>query len=693
MLTNIALCWDHGTKPRIQISLDRERLCTFASEAEAVQLVFAIDGRVVERWTRQSDGNWHGTDKIFCEPEGLKLQPNLLPTLLTVSTKDGRSLEEVDLTQCDLRDDVVIFDLKDAVMRDSENASLDPNREYALLCEADLDLSGISNPPWDKVGSRKVYRLPPPWPEDVRLLLGDLIFWEPVIRRRPPREQINIILRTPQNVRVALGSNSFLTVEGLPADAREVKLFIGKKEKGIEVSRGANTWDTARPVAMSVDFAMGLETTRVQVKREASVRCYRPRLSFQLTGMAVITSNEQGSSGPQWRRHEPTIPLNVAGGHGSGRIFTTCDDRDVLVYEGPRLAGRLRSQILRVSDLHGWGGAVTVEGDDVTQLASATEDRGCMNFYLDSLLGRPMPRQIRLRSPIEPGSSHRLIVWSGDTRGPNLLNEISPSHIRVENEGFVWKIEDSPMVLALGLSFEGVCLGSWWKEENIVRCLRGQVILEFFAALRWLKVPVLSPGIEATMRAAVMTSPIQFLKAWWLSGGLQPGLKHRNPDQGIDTVVRWFLWDWRRSNMQTQTVNRILDMFAPEGTDSSGDRIAASVVAIGKLCPPLVWSSRLVMTRPKYAKRALRRLLALPDDAQEEQFATKLTTLAEECAKRTRAECKKVEELKETLIQALEANTKTDADADRHLRRIAETEVGRCYLAASILHRLTQRTG
>jgi hypothetical protein len=99
------------------------------------------------------------------------------------------------------------------------------------------------------------------------------------------------------------------------------------------------------------------------------------------------------------------------------------------------------------------------------------------------------------------------------------------------------------------------------------------------------------------------------------------------------------------------------------------------------------------MTRPKYAKRALRRLLTLPDDAQEEQFATKLATLAEEWAKRTGTERKKIEDLKETLIQALEANTKTDADADRQLRRIAETESGRCYLAASILHRLTQCTG
>ena len=269
------------------------------------------------------------------------------------------------------------------------------------------------------------------------------------------------------------------------------------------------------------------------------------------------------------------------------------------------------------------------------------------------------------------------------------MEEVPSSRIRVENDGLVWKVDGLQNILALALSYQGVRLGSYWREDQIVRILHGQIPIELHATLRWLKIPILSERMKIPFQKAVNASPFAFLKAWWRHEGLQPSLRYSPADQDIETlqtVARSFLWEWQGSKDATE---RMLSAFSGKSLDKPDDRINA-VLAAGRVCPSLTWSARFCLQPSKYARRALRRLLVRSDDFPSEKFESALTDLREECAIRTILKVTELQYLAEKMLATLKAKTRMDPQTDSRVRRIAETSIGRDFLVASIALYLTK---
>jgi len=71
-----------------------------------------------------------------CQPPGAKT--NLRPKLLSIST-EGELLKEIDLFEMGMVEPLLVFDLKLGTQVNL-GSRLDPSRDYALVCDADLSV-------------------------------------------------------------------------------------------------------------------------------------------------------------------------------------------------------------------------------------------------------------------------------------------------------------------------------------------------------------------------------------------------------------------------------------------------------------------------------------------------------------------------------------------------------------------------
>ncbi|HXJ43099.1 MAG TPA: hypothetical protein VNH18_27710, partial [Bryobacteraceae bacterium] len=149
------LQWEYPSKPRLVLRLNEERICQILGESESA--TFAIDGRVVDRWLSQEGGGWRGKRELPCQPESAK--PNLRPRQLSISS-EGKPVEEIDLLEVGMGEPLLIFDLKSGHPVDPASR-LEPNRDYALICDTDLSVPDAL--PALKLKNCSAYRLVAPW--------------------------------------------------------------------------------------------------------------------------------------------------------------------------------------------------------------------------------------------------------------------------------------------------------------------------------------------------------------------------------------------------------------------------------------------------------------------------------------------------------------------------------------------------
>jgi hypothetical protein len=154
------LRWEHLSKPQLSLQLNDERIYEILGESDSA--IFAIDGRVVDRWTAQESGGWRGKRELPCQPEGAK--PNLRPSLLCISS-EGKLLDEIDLSEIGMGEPLLAFDLENGASV-SITSKLNSKRDYALICDPDLSVPEVILAVILK--DCAAYRLASPWPQDLR---------------------------------------------------------------------------------------------------------------------------------------------------------------------------------------------------------------------------------------------------------------------------------------------------------------------------------------------------------------------------------------------------------------------------------------------------------------------------------------------------------------------------------------------
>jgi hypothetical protein len=130
--------WDNASKPCFQLRLNEERVYELLAGKNAA--VFTVDGVVVDRWSMDAGGVFRGNRLLTCQKAG---QPsNMRPQSLSISC-NGEPIETVDFAAFGFDDPFLIFDLASGGKVDA-NEILQPNRDYALVCDPDLNVAGAA---------------------------------------------------------------------------------------------------------------------------------------------------------------------------------------------------------------------------------------------------------------------------------------------------------------------------------------------------------------------------------------------------------------------------------------------------------------------------------------------------------------------------------------------------------------------
>ncbi|HXI41951.1 MAG TPA: hypothetical protein VNH83_18350, partial [Bryobacteraceae bacterium] len=239
------LQWEYPSKPRLVLRLNEERICQILGESESA--TFAIDGRVVDRWLSQEGGGWRGKRELPCQPESAK--PNLRPRQLSISS-EGKPVEEIDLLEVGMGEPLLIFDLKSGHPVDPASR-LEPNRDYALICDTDLSVPDAL--PALKLKNCSAYRLVAPWHRELRIVCGGILYWQPKLDEGEQFQPIRLTIESPSGDVAEIGSASTVDVMGVPPDATAVSLIADNSSHSM-VHVGC-VWQTAEPMQITLGIA------------------------------------------------------------------------------------------------------------------------------------------------------------------------------------------------------------------------------------------------------------------------------------------------------------------------------------------------------------------------------------------------------------------------------------------------------
>ncbi|HEY6343011.1 MAG TPA: hypothetical protein VIY49_16075 [Bryobacteraceae bacterium] len=656
------LVWDGGS-PALMLSFDEARARDALEGYDFATI--AVDRQVVGRWIRQENGQWSGR-LVPCQKQGART--NWRPQLLSISSGDA-TVREVDLgSELGLNEPLLIFDIANGRLVPGER--IDVRRGYAFLCDPDIEVPGAQV--W-RSRDRSIFRLAPPLSADTRVLCGGEMYWQPQVREGPPRRSFNLGLEASPGDVLETGAAANLLVTGVPEDVTSAELVIHAGTRRL-LREGAR-WRTESPVRISLELAMGEERTRIRLRGEAFSRTVPAKVALNVRGVAVLAS--EGDEAPRWESPRRGFPLNRAGGAGKARVLIQgCSGE---VYEGPRSVCKLRSPILDFRELRGWGAPLGVRGDDGAEIALADSvvDRGCIDFPLPSSLSL----RLLLRTPLQPNGRYAVLAWGDIDAQPR---NIAPAEVKAENDGFVWRFPNPGHVAAAAVTYEGAPLGAYWDASSIKPALLRQPSAKRFALLRWLKFPILDERHRGEIQSSVLRAPAEFVRGWLGDGFLPAGLVHRVAEEGLDGVIRAFLWT--HVEREARRMWEIAKAFPRSGggLHDPTERARSVLIRLAEACPPLAYNLAKLSLRVPMAW-AYRRAI-------EEVVAASLERSSVGALGRQVAELVGVEQ--RTLVEAVVGMAGYLDDLGplplniNDLRRAGERQIGRRYLTAALLLRL-----
>jgi hypothetical protein len=687
-VNSFKLVWETKHKPRIKINIDRETVVSAAEENDVTKLNFSIDNRIVERWQLQPNNQWLGSDLIFCEPRRLEDNPNLTPKILSISSAEGQIIDEIDLSESIVHDDIVLYDITSEMFLPSEESQLDPTREIVILCNEDLVLEGTSNQEWIKIGNHRIYRLIPPWTEAIKIMLDDIIFWEPQIVYKNDIERFSLEVATPNNKSVKLGNKSILTISGVPDDALDVKLYIGKQ--CFKTDKKDGTWYTKDEIEISTEIAMKQVKIRPRIIRADSERVYYCKVNIAVLGL--IIADDSYRSNDDYIYQDSSRDLNIANGKIYYKIYNGNSKSKSMIYEGFRLSEISQKRSLSTSNFIGCGDVLFAEtNNEILPLASSCIDRGHISFYFDKLLGTPTSKQIRFRWPIEFSKYHKLYALLPNEFKSVALYEIPGDKlIRKDEDGCWWEIIDAiHNPLSIALSYKGKCLGAHWDTKRLIQLLTNSSLLEMFALLRWLKFPLLARDNRDEIREVIWKNPIDFLKAYILNEGLPDYLLNKESDEWVCSIVRNYLWNWD-PGLSKKTEMPFLKLFWPDKYDSKNRAIVNQIIIISKLCPPLLRVyKRNIHNMRKALNEGLLELLGLPVHASHNDVSMKMGEIR--IKMNYIFSINRNMDIEEEFSNSTINEKRLSRDYEKTIRRLGEKEMGRVYLSAALLKTFIKR--
>jgi len=657
-LCELLLRWDYPAKPGLWLRLNKERVYEILGGRD--RAAFAVDGRVVDRWTLQEGGGWRGRSELPCQAEGAK--HNLRPNLMSISS-DGKLLEEVDLLEMGMGEPLLIFDLGNGSMV-SLTSKLSPSADYGLICDTDLSVPAVTQAV--KLKDRVAYRLTSPWPQDLSVVCDGIKYWEPTVEQKEPIKPIRLKLESLPGETTQIESACRVNVTGVPEDVIVVSVVAGGWS--YHTTKLGAVWQTERPVQITLGMALGKERIRINIRSDRFSRTVTPKLSLNLRGIACLEAD----------------------GAGRARVFVGEDKAEL--FEGPCFVGKISSRTFQLGDLHGWGAPLISrsEGHLDTVLVESVEDYGSGKF-VPSLFGGQTRAWLTWQVPISRGKEHRIFVWSQISQKPRDLPAIE---VASQQGDFRWKLPNLGVAAAMAIAYQGTRLASYWASEPIIKALGHYPPNGLFALLRWLKVPVLNPVFSPAMQQAVDLDPAEFVSGWLDDDALQYGLVHRPAEQGLYAVIRKFLWNYTDRN--ERRMEALARTFPADGKPQTELEVfRSSITRLGEICPSLSYNfARLKLRGDKYRKyvcAAAAAMLRQPETTEFVQLRNRRIADRRECANLIKVSPEALEKGVNAYGAYLDNQVSDYKQFEPDLRRLGETLCGRPFLTASLLIRLLER--
>lgn len=667
--------WDSASKPCFQLRLNEERVYELLTGKNTA--VFTVDGVVVDRWSIDANGAFRGSRLLTCQKAGQL--SNLRPQSLSISC-NGEPIETVDFGTFGFDDPFLIFDLGTGGKVDAREI-LQLNRDYALVCDTDLKIAGVT---FVKGKGRSVYRLGRPLTEETQLKCGEDVIWEPQLSMLRVQQPLRITLSSGSQKTAEIGSPVQFVATGVPEDAESVTLFVGANATRL-ISMG-DGWATANAIPVSLDILTGNIRLRVRVEGAHYKRAVLPKLKFDVSGVAILENVRT----PTWQRPK-NGRLNRASGDGWARIF---DSGDFKLREGSRLIGTKRSNTIELRDLNAWGASLCADFDGIGDrtLAQVVEDKGCIELYVPATLGGGS-HSLYLRNPIMPVREHSVFVWQDVDAAPSI---IPAEKIRVESDGFLWRFVLGGSAQLIAIAYEGICLGAYWNPDYVASSLRKPTSPETIALFRWLKVPLLSEPFLDPLKRLIRQSPAIFLRGWLNEGVLRKPFLHRDAESGIETVVRSLFWDYSegRTKQIHELASALQSRFSHELTASPIENFRKTLLLLGEICPAFAYSMARVDSHDDRYRRSILSVIhdaAGLDQPTEAQVRSALGDMTRDCAKLVHITPDALSKLSRR-YEAFLSGKEPRFEEINLVNRIAEYRRGREFLIASLLVYCLERT-
>lgn len=536
LIKSILLRWDIGQPPCLVLVLDKEDIEEHLNGRQDIsELDVFVDGRRLSRWIRQADGSFHG------EPTIPVSRGDLSPRIVTLCSGSGDVIDTADLAEHGLTTDVLAFDLKNGRLLDVGMQRLDPAHQHAVVCDRDFMIEGCQpiETYESPAGRKKAVRLQTPLPGDFRISYSDFVLWQPV-QPLTTAPSFSVVLKADHDSVVPLGQRVRFRIEGIPYGAERVSLLIGRKVRPTTLS--PHGWITDKAVEVSPELAAKQKTMFVRFFHGEKAFSIKPRVDLQVKGIASLAEeNTDQTQNSGLRKLDSGQDLSSCVGGSHLRVWAPSDERSLLVLEGDYLVRPLRHGKIRLRDFPRWGGAIRTQGIDLHDFRVACTDTGWMRDFKPGMLGNNPKIFLAFKRKLEP-ENHGIVVWEPANDGNPKLRLLQFNSAMLQERDDEWVFEYSENPLAIAVTYKGLRCGAWWNPDLIQRSTI-RPYPQTFAAMRWLKLPILHPLLEPMCRRLVATHPFRFLVAWTETKDLPRELRPSDDDVHLDTILRHFLWN------------------------------------------------------------------------------------------------------------------------------------------------------
>ena len=217
--------------------------------------------------------------------------------------------------------------------------------------------------------------------------------------------------------------------------------------------------------------------------------------------------------------------------------------------EGSHFCGRPSLSDCTIgADLHAVGSPLQLSPRPYNQFAQGYKiarsviHSGIIN-WIDSYEGF---WRIQIRKMFELGDDHDIWVWYTGSESPAVLERSA----WWQQESICFALAEADVLpIAFAISYEGAWLGArtagqGWEGFNslIKSCTNWETMA---AWLKWWRVPLLHPMLQAVTSALVEAAPVETLRAWTLREVLfSPASFSEDYEDSWRTVSRSILWNW-----------------------------------------------------------------------------------------------------------------------------------------------------